>query len=176
MMQYLYSRKDVLFIVGKYSCDLCKRNLANIAFHYFNCRYLNKEELEIVICGSCAKAMPTEYSMFGNPEIRTAIVVSVVPLGAFPILSPAEFKSSMTIPEAMRTVVRDAKTIDHTRYAGRCDMDDTATIGKNIEVVEHEAQERLTMIENEPLGFLVDMKNATPLIRREDKKQIEVRR
>jgi len=176
MMKYLYVRDSSIFIVDKYSCDFCGNVLSNVAVHYMNPRGINGF-MERVFCTRCAYRLPPEYgSSVGSPEIRIGMVVDVPPAGSFPILRPTEMKSSMTIQEAMRTVVRDAKTIDRTRYAGRCDIDDTATIGKNIEVVEHEAQERLTMIENEPLGFLVDMKNATPLIGREEKKQIEVKR
>ncbi len=176
MITHLYARNRQIFIVDKYLCDICRIVLSGVAFHYYNSRgYVG--EIELVLCGRCLRDLSPEYKI-GEPELRAGVVVDVPPIGAFPILSPTEKKVSRTIPEAMMTVARDAKTIDRTKRAGRPGyvIDDTAKIGKSPEIIDQESRQRLQDVAKEPLKFLVASRDAIPLIddQDDDIKRLEV--
>lgn len=171
MIKDIYVSHNDLFIIGKHHCLLCNIELKITGFHYYNRNFMfTKKPHQEFFCASCIQELSPEM-MIGVPEIRFCKVSLKIPRGTYPLLMPTELMFSKTIPEAMETLVRDGKTIDRTRWAGRdISLDGTEQIGmKEIELSAGQEQKESLLKKENVKEYLLSF---TPIIKGDDKKVI----
>lgn len=167
---YLWASKDTASSTSLYvfhdtplSCESCEKTFdhGDPIVHYFNERL---KRHEILFCLPCYGSLDEWYSIIGG-EWKIALYCTELPASAYRIISPVQLSvSHHSLQDAARAP--SVHTINRATRSGRegYSFDDSLTIGKSALSVDLARQEELDAIEHEPLKFLAESKDATPVL------------